>query len=212
MFKNIYCDLDGVFANFHLEAVRAHLRIGHRPQNLNFHGAPLELSWETLKRSWPGGVSLQKFVRNIEDTPDYWCPEMDTFWEPIRLDPMFWYKVPPFPWLQELLEMLYQCGENIIFISTPDTTHHSYAGKRKWFIDQGLDQHELMLIKSKWRLAHPDDILIDDFQGHIKSWLKCCQERYDARGHALLFPQPWNQNHGYKDPLEFIRQYMATHV
>ena len=211
-FHTIYCDQDGITADFHTEAVRAHMRVGRRYPSLSHSGTPLQLSGEYLRSRWPLGVSCHIFTcPELNEVKDYWDDEMDTFWKPIREDPLFWHNLPVFPWTFELVKLLKNHCKHLVFVTTPDKDTSSYAGKYAWLRRHGLDNHELITMKQKWRLARPDALIIDDFHVHVNNWHKECQELFNVHGHALLFPQPWNPNHhASRDPMNFIRHYLAT--
>jgi len=203
MFQTIFCDIDGVIADFHLEAVRAHMRIGNRFALLDHHGTPLELSHQRLYSRWPPGMSCHRFCTGmVTEVEDLWSPEMDGFWRPIRSDPFFWQNMPALPWAKQLLKLLEGYCKEIVYVTTPDWTPDSHAGKLSWLAVQKMPQYEYITMKNKWRLARPNCLLIDDFEKHVERW----QEK-DCP--ALLFPQPWNEDHHFVgDRLGFVRKYL----
>lgn len=209
-FETIYCDLDGVFCNFHLGALRAHLAAGRRL--LDHHGTPLELTHTTMMKRWPRGVSChQVCVPNTPNVKDYWEEAMGPFWAPIRIDPIFWQKLEPFPWNRQLLRLLMEYTDDLRFVTTPDDDEravpHSYTGKRQWMQNNGLAKHRPILCYEKWRLARPRCLLIDDYEGHIINWRDQVDHWFREPGHAILFPQPWNEGHPHSaDPVGYVRQ------
>jgi len=196
-FDTCYCDLDGVIADFHLEAVRAHMREG-KQFKLDHYGTPLELTHDHLYSRFPPGISVSQYC--LPDLPrevleDHWHGAMDLFWAPIRKDPFFWKNMPPLPWWKDLIKLLHQYSEEIVFFTTPDKHENSYGGKFYWMKRHGLGDYELLTGKNKWRLVDPNCILIDDFGVHVANWLNKCKTKFNQSGHAILFPQPWNDNH-----------------
>lgn len=210
-FQTIYCDLDGVLADFHLEAVRAHMRVGTRFHTLEHYGTPLELTHEHLYQRLPKDIGIHKFcVSSIpNEVGDFWQPNMDKFWSPIRTDPFFWKNMPAYPWLYQLVKLLANNCEHLVFVTTPDTHHNSYSGKYFWMEKHNLTKFEFITAKNKWRLAHPRCLIVDDFGKHITAWLDRVEHLYREPGHALLFPQPWNNNHHLTDDrLGYIEAYL----
>ncbi len=208
--QTIYCDIDGVIADFHLEAVRAHLRAGKHYEDLDHYGTPLELHHQHLYDRWPLGLSCHQYCcRGMAPVPDYWSPEMDAFWAPIRSDPFFWRNMPAMPWMGQLIKLLTAYCNDLVFVTTPDTTYQSHGGKYFWLQQHKLDRFEYQTAKNKWRLAHPRCLLIDDFEKHVEAWDDRCQYLFREPGPALLFPQPWNTNHpNMSDRLGYVEQYL----
>lgn len=211
-FESIYLDWDGVLSDFHLEAVRAHMRVGKRFPSINHHGTPLQLQGEDLRRVWPRGMPCHTFCCGISPDTDYWSDEMnEVFWPPIRQDPFFWSNMDPFPWTHDLIHLLENHCDHLVYVTSPDHTSTSYAGKFEWKCRQRLPRHELFMCHDKWRLAHPGSLLIDDGAHHISNWMLRCKNKFQAQGNAILFPQPWNSNYGFsRDPLEFVRKFLAS--
>jgi hypothetical protein len=210
-FDTIFCDSDGVLFNFHLEAVRAHLRVGRRIQGLHYHGAPIDLLWPALAKQYPKGVSLSKWLcPEVQNLDNHWSEEMKAFWKPIEQDPFFWRNMPCFSHAIPLLKMLKGYCNNLVMLTTPHTDPHCYHGKYYSLRASGLHTHfteEPIFCKHKWRLAHPNCLLIDDFSRHTQSWLSECQRRYEKEGSAILFPGVWNENHEHAhDPVGFVQR------
>jgi hypothetical protein len=209
-FDTVFCDSDGVLFNFHLEAVRAHLRVGRRIQGLHHHGTPLELTNYALMKQYPRGVSLSKWLcPDIQEHADYWSPEYQRlFWKPIEQDPFFWRNMPTFEHSENLLKMLKGYCKHLVMLTTPHTDPNCYYGKYFSLRRSGLAKYfteEPIFCKHKWRLAHPSCLLIDDFSQHTQSWVSECQRRYERDGSAILFPAMWNENHEYtNDPVGFV--------
>jgi len=204
-FHTIYLDMDGVIANFHLEAIRAYMRVG---KNLRHIGDLETLTAHKLFTQWPKGVSLQKYINpKHEDGNDYWSPEMDDFWKPIRIDPLFWRKIAPMGFMRDLIDLLKTYTKHLVICTTPDWDPNSSLGKRQWLIGQGLGDLEYVFIKHKWRLADPQALLIDDYERHVQSWCQECDRRFGVPGSAILFPAVWNENHHlWTRPVQYVEQ------
>ena len=58
----------------------------------------------------------------------------------------------------------------------------------------------------KWICARPDQLLIDDNDTNIDNFR-------DRGGHGILFPQPWNRNHGLvEDRMGYLREELQQAV
>lgn len=196
--------MDGPIADFNLEAVRAHLRVGKRFHWLPHYGTPLSLTADILARHYPLGTSVSTVLNPQPNTPDdHWHESMEAFWQPIRIDPMFWQNLEPFTWTKNLVKMLEMHCKHLIICTTPDKHRNSYSGKYHWLERMGLAHLELITIKQKWRLADPQCLLIDDSPKHIESFVK-------EGGQALLFPCISNEHHPYlKDPVSYIHEHLT---
>lgn len=213
LFDTIFCDLDGVCSDFHLEAIRAHMRVGRRFPTLDHNDTPLQLTHNKLYRWWTPGESISNICSDGPvDTHNHWSPSMDAFWQPIRSDPFFWQNLPGYEWTFPLVKLLEAHCEHFAFVTTPDKHRNSYAGKYHWLQKNKLDHHELIMMKNKWRLARPRCLLIDDFEVHIKNWQDHTDHLFREVGHALLFPQPWNEGHPHTaDRLGYVESYLKEH-
>lgn len=191
-FHTIFCDMDGVIADFDLEAVRAHLRTHNLP---HLHvGQPLDLTSEMLYKRWAKGKSLQKNLANGQKM------EREAFWEPIDLDPLFWRKILPYHHSADLLKMLAKYCDHLTILTTPHTHPSCYQGKRQWLIDHGLGDLELIFCSYKWRLARSNCLLIDDHDKHVMGWQEQLQ-------HAILFPAMTNDEWSYAtNPVPRVQQ------
>lgn len=97
----------------------------------------------------------------------------------------FWAHLPPYPWLARLYRGLAQLGD--VYLTTkPHRSPDCYAGKRAWTARHfGTHFERLILTQHKHLLAGPRCLLIDDHEQN-------CQKFIDRGGHAIIFPQPWN--------------------
>lgn len=199
--KFIYLDLDGVIANFHAEAIRAHIRKGPLKTRHGTHSDPMEAYELASNEKWPRGHSLQKYIG---------FDSLEQFWQPIDQDPLFWRGIQPYPWYKKLIEMSSGYCQHLVFCTSPSSHHYSWSGKALWLSLHGLDHIPCVMMgvndnnrngqpspAGKWMLAAPDRLLLDDFHKQTGPFV-------EAGGQAILFPQPWNRNHEYcHDPLGY---------
>ena len=228
IYDAIFLDMDGIQANFHLEAIRAHMRVGHRFPTINHNGAPQDLTSEQLHALWPLGKSLQRafFSYMLDGKSD---EERDKlFWKPIDSDPLFWRNIEPYPWYKHVVELCQDYARSVVLCTKPHTHPNCYGGKRLWIKNYGLGHLQAHFCAEKWRLSRPRTLLIDDYGPNVASFaspqcggsLEQCyfspiQLRmgdksklilpHHCHGNAILFPQPWNERHPYRhNPLEHL--------
>ena len=153
--------MDGVLVDFVSAALRLHDRI------------------EVLDE-WPEGQW---------DMPEAMGISSREFWRPINeAGAGFWASLEPFPWCDELLELVEATGRWCI-LTSPSGDPFSAAGKISWLQNRfGRGFRDFLIGPPKWICARPDQLLIDDNDGNVESF----RER---GGQAILFPQPWNLNH-----------------
>ena len=195
-FDNIYLDMDGVLANFHAEAVRAHIRKGPLKTRYGTLTDPLQAYEFTSNDHWPKGLSLQKFIG--------W-ENLDAFWAPIDSDPLFWRGIQPYPWYKKLIETCQGYCKHLSFCTSPSSHHTSWGGKALWLKLHDLDHIPCIMMGhngspssvGKWMLAAPGRLLIDDFHKQTEPFI-------EHGGQAILFPQPWNRAYEFcHDPLGY---------
>lgn len=164
-FQTLYLDMDGVLCDFHLDAVRAHLRAGLRIPKLDHYGTPLELQMEYLRDIWlhyAPGKSLQKWVlpQRSDESDEDW---MARFWKPIATAAFVWENLEPYPWYKSMWELCNDYADYVEIVTTPGPIAACYAGKRKW-IDKYLGPNTPAWLGSrKWALSRPGTLLIDDY-------------------------------------------------
>lgn len=203
----IYLDMDGVLADFHTAAIRAHLRQG--PLKLS-HGTYYNTDDDQLISSperWPKGISLMKYlgIKTIAD-----------FWAPINSDPLFWRGISNYTWCFDLVNQLVKFDSHVVLCTSPSQHHTSWGGKALWLQIRGLHQLPAIMMTpagtetpkgeviGKWMLAGPGRILIDDWEQQTNSFTA-------AGGKSILFPQPWNENHPYMDnPVQYTLNQLDT--
>jgi hypothetical protein len=116
-----------------------------------------------------------------------------SFWGNLGYD--FWANAPvsqELPWLLGACEALVG-RENICVLTAipPKVGDHVASAKVEW-IYKNLPPwlHEQFLIGTTKRFcARPGALLIDDADHNVNAF-------WDASGQAILFPRPWNMNHG----------------
>lgn len=156
----IILDMDGVLANFPAAACEVH----HRPSYEVTH-------WDFFK-DWD--ISAAEFWQTIHE----WG---DDFYRDI---------VQPYPWLDDLLNMVRRTDEFIV-MSAPSNSPNGYAAKKIW-LDKYVGEVQLIVGSQKQLLARKDRLLIDDYDKNIDMFRReggCC----------LVFPQPWNCMAGQAD-------------
>lgn len=127
----------------------------------------------------------------------------ETFWEKIHEHGEdFWVNLEPYPWCHELVTWMQKLGD-VVIATSPSRCHTSYAGKRRWLVNNGLGHLPSMFGAHKHLMAAPGRVLIDDAEHNLKAWAQ-------RGGIDVRFPQPWNVA-GYALPAEGnIRQIWNT--
>ena len=172
---------------------------------------PVNKPWEILFLDLDGVlcdfISAALAAHGLEYDPNSWPPGVWdvthvvekgplAFWNPIdNRGAGFWQSLKPYPWLDELHRYAEQLADRVLFLSAPQMNSSCYAGKYLWMQAQFGRTKELILTKEKHLLAAPGRLLIDDSDENV--------ERFRAQGgEAILFSQPWNQNHPFaKTPI-----------
>lgn len=125
-----------------------------------------------------------------------------------RIDLAFWYNLDPYPWADELVEIVSCMFRGRVFLCTSagrpgsDFFNLAVIGKALW-----VDRHyphlaeRLIFAFEKWPLAGCNRILVDDSEMHV--------ERFqENKGIGVLFPQWWNsewQRQESGDVLDFVK-------
>lgn len=134
-----------------------------------------------------------------------WCPSEEAFWKPLR-GAAFWFGLQAYPWAGELLKLFPQSA----IVTAPNLDPTCIQGKLDWLRAHfGIHQDRIVLTAAKHLLAHPASLLVDDKPDNVDAFRK-------AGGHAVLFPQPWNQRYAESGPeawkivAEEVRELIAT--
>ncbi len=112
----------------------------------------------------------------------------------------FWENLEPYPWAMELW---YHCTKiaSTTLCTSPSLHPTSVYGKVLWIKKHFGDSFEDFHIGSKKNfLARPGAVLIDDFAKNTKSFMGS-----GSGATSILFPQPWNNNSKYTNPLEYTK-------
>jgi 5'-nucleotidase len=121
-----------------------------------------------------------------------WDMSDEDFWAPIKAHPDFYDTVQPTPWFDDLMHLLRQChGDGALLTANP-ADPLLIASKMRW-INRYLPGTPVILVTPdlrgnyhKERLAGPNQILIDDYDKNLVSWV-------DAGGKAIRVNQSWNE-------------------
>lgn len=109
------------------------------------------------------------------------------FWAPVKGDWEFWAKLPPYPWAHSLVRRAQRAGD-VWFLTAP-LDHASKLGKLAWIerhFPGAMPRVIFANAEDKWRYAGRSTLLVDDRRSNVEEWRR-------HGGHAILFPQVWNQ-------------------
>jgi len=194
MISKVLLDLDDVLNEFTIHAMRhvgCHMPGGWRDYNPKFGFNIIAATNDVL--------------RHQERCRPYEPFSYNSFWSKITKD--VWESVPKSKLFDDITSLAsYLVGiDNIFVVTSPITdqdgvlSSNCIDGKLRW-IDEHvpLSQHQLVITKSKWTLATPDNLLIDDSDKNVN-------EFRNYGGKAILFPRPWNSLNSFSYcPMEFV--------
>ncbi len=183
MIRQIYCDLDGILADFFSASLHK-LNKKYRKDN------PATMD-EYIQY---GKYTMQEFFNISKE--DFWkCVE----------DQYFWDGLPLYPWSKSLYNFLGRFAP-VTILSSPSDGSNCVWGKVKWLqekIDKSITTGDCIFTKKKYLLANPESLLIDDLREN-------CDKFIEAGGHAVCVPSTWNtKNLQYNDILERIIRHPA---
>ncbi|MEO0444581.1 MAG: hypothetical protein AAF191_00750 [Verrucomicrobiota bacterium] len=177
--QHIFVDIDGVLADFTASALRVHGR-------------------SEMIDQWPKGE---------RDIPKVLGISRSQYWRAIEAEGSdFWRELEPYPWFRELIDLVQSTAPFSLLTAAP-LAPSSVAGKVAW-IDhhfpkvEGRRFRDFFIGSSKWLMAAPDRVLIDDAEMLVDRFS-------EAGGHGILFPQVWNRDHNAKDPLATVARRLA---
>ncbi|MGB0600518.1 MAG: 5' nucleotidase, NT5C type [Rubripirellula sp.] len=156
-----FLDMDGVLSDFTRAA-------------MNVHG---ELYNEN---DWPiGEYSIEKVLG---------CSDVE-FWQAIDAEgTWFWSDLDPYQWAHVLLDEFKSRFKEVVIVTAPSRSPHSYAGKKRWLDKYSISsQFPLVFTKRKDLLAAPGRVLIDDGDHNVKNFRA-------GGGMSFSFPQPWSMS------------------
>ena len=91
----------------------------------------------------------------------------ETFWEKIHEHGEDFGQLEPYPWCHELVTWK-KLGD-VVIATSPSRCHTSYAGKRRWLVNNGPGHLPSMFGAHKHLMAAPGRVLIDDAEHNLKS-------------------------------------------
>lgn len=175
-FDIAFVDLDGVLADFHSAAYRAHGQVFDEAT----YPATVWNTWEVL---------------GLESDAE--------FWRGIDFNHNFWHTLSPLPWLRRVVALAHELADVVKVATSPSRSPLCFSGKRMWHLQHLGHDVELILCKSKYLLAAPDRVLIDDADHN-------CEAFYAAGGETILFPRKWNLLHPFwQTPVETAIHYAS---
>lgn len=173
--QHIFLDMDGVISDFTTASLR-------------LHGQPDALS------TWPAGE---------RDIPKVLKLSRTQYWNVIDAQGSdFWSSLAPYPWFKELVGLVEEFAPMTI-LTAASLAPSCLEGKVQWMYRhfpkvKGKVFNRYAISVHKHLLAQPQRVLIDDSSANVEAFRS-------AGGHAILFPQIWNQNHAIQDRLEYVR-------
>ena len=110
------------------------------------------------------------------------------FWESMSIEN--WASLPKTHDADEILKLVEEFKPVILSANTQYGSANCISGKIEWMKRNIPDYYEddrWFFGKKKFKLAHPNAILIDDYEFNTKKWEA-------AGGDTILVPRPWNEN------------------
>lgn len=174
MIEHIFVDMDGVLVDFSSAALR-------------LHGAE-EIDWP------PGEWDFAKVLGITRGE----------FWGKIdSLGSAFWANLEPYPWSEELLDLVASTAPFSI-LTSPSLSPSCSKGKLLWLAQHmprrnGRVFRDFLIGPSKHLVAKDSRVLIDDSDSNAEKFRA-------AGGEVILFPRLWNrQHHHAANPLDHVR-------
>jgi 5'(3')-deoxyribonucleotidase len=180
--KTLLLDMDGVIANFH--GACCNLFEITEQQLLEVAPPPHEYAIEKYI-----GRVLGKEITDAD------------LWDAIDNSGQFWLEIEPYPWLWDLWNILKESGHDIVVSSNPHKQPWNVSSTITWlrYHLPELGDRAWMFGKDKTLMASTRTILLDDCEHNTGPFSKF--------GHSILFPQPWNDNHGLMERrLEYVKE------
>lgn len=116
-----------------------------------------------------------EYPRNYIFESDKWLYEKcgltkKQFWSKIH-GHNFWANLEPFPWAQDLIDIIDRNTENWIVLSKPSLDSGAYSGKFESFQKHfGIGNRLWLSARNKEFFAGPNKILIDDKKDTCEKW------------------------------------------
>jgi len=99
----------------------------------------------------------------------------------------WWANLEWLPGAKDMVCEIKRLGLEIYICSSTSWIPSSATGKLRW-VARNIPSCETFLCRHKHMLAAPDRLLIDDAPHQVESFRK-------AGGHAIYYPQPWNEEY-----------------
>lgn len=180
------------------------------------------LDMDGVIANWVGATCLDLGVRNpYEYDPDNcngrWDifrllgrteAEEDAYYASIN-NYEFWRDLEPMPEAHEIVDTLceYFGRHNVCILSSPGHMEMSMPGKVMWLrkhFPYFAENANFMFGKGKHFCAHPDAVLIDDFDKNVEAFR-------EHNGKAFLVPRPWNADYAQEPNLiQTLKNFLET--
>lgn len=162
---NIFCDLDGVLADFETSA---RVLTG--------------ITYEETARTYPPGPERWSWWRHKLSEAD--------FWKLVEANPSFW---PNLCKTAEADALLHAChdvaGDRVYLLTSPPLDPAAAGFKAAWVKRHYPQMYRRLFIGSrKEAFAHPGAVLVDDYDENVNRFR-------EAGGKAVLVPRHWNTAH-----------------
>lgn len=108
----------------------------------------------------------------------------------------FWRDLPKLPWADDLIRVVNDTGERIVFLTQPIRSPMCSAGKKAW-LDKHFPDIPFFIGNKKALLARRGLTLIDDYTKNVDAWNA-------SEGRGILFPAPYNSLGYMEDPVSYL--------
>jgi hypothetical protein len=133
----------------------------------------------------------------------------EEWWKPIREEGgiYFWESLNPLPYSGNIIKLVKSTGLPWYICTTPyyknaDCVH----GKINWLHRYLGPIENIIMMKDKWRLAHPGAYLIDDSDKNYNKFIR-------AGGNGFLLPQTWNEaRNQVNDRMGLLKYHLESFV
>lgn len=134
---------------------------------------------KTTVRNWPAGEYQLENALNVST---------DAITNAIGRGGLDWWAhLDPHEWQPGLRILMLEVMGNHSILTAPAFSAVEWQGKKLW-AERYLPELGLHMTSQKQLLANPGTLLIDDNGANVAAFRA-------AGGQAILFPQPWNENH-----------------
>lgn len=144
--------------------------------------------------------ALKEWPRNQYDVEPILKTTTKELWKKVdREGKDFWARLNEYSWSKTLYSECLTRGD-VYFITAPSNDPQSLAGKLEWMkkFTHNSSFRNYLVGSPKFLCANAKNILIDDNCRNCNSFSK-------ASGYSILFPQPWNSAHMFKeDRLDYV--------